>query len=129
MMEAKWNGKIDDKGPYFNVVNKSPAVILYGKIAVYFYDKAGKQLEVQDKGKAAPFKTCAGNIFGGVMKVDEKALLTFSCVAKADVPEGAAAIEGELVSVGFADASGSKVDFYWANKDLAPDARPKGGAK
>jgi len=129
MMDAKWNGKIDDKGPYFNVTNNSPKVILYGEIAVYFYDKAGKQLEVQDKGKAAPFKTCTGNIFGGVMKVKEKALLTFSCVKKSAVPEGAAAIEAELVSVGFSDENEQKSEFYWANRELAPAVRPKGGTK
>ena len=28
--------------------------------------------------------------------------------------------------VGFADASGKKIDFYWRNNDLAPDARAKG---
>jgi hypothetical protein len=31
--------------------------------------------------------------------------------------------------VGFADASGKKIDFYWRNNDLAPDVRPKGGIK
>lgn len=129
MMAAKWTGKTDDKGPYFAVENQSPATILFGRIVVYFYDKTGKQLEVQDKGKAAPYKVCSGNIFSGVMKVKEKATITFSCVKKEDVPEGAAAIEAELQTVGFADASDKKVEFYWTNKDLVPDARPKGGVK
>jgi hypothetical protein len=133
MMEVKWTGKTDDKGPHFNLTNKSPLVILHGKIAVYFYDKAGKQLEVQDTAasppKAVPYWACSGNMFGGVMKVAEKAVLTFSCVDKKHVPEGTAAIEAEMLGVGFADASEKKVDFYWRNNDLAPDARKKGGVK
>jgi hypothetical protein len=135
MMEAKWTGKTDDeKGPYFAVINKSPRPILYGRIAVYFYDKDGKQLEVKDAASSAakpqPYLVCAGaNLFGGVMKVNEKATLTFSCVKKSHVPEGTTAIEGELVMVGFADAGETGIDYYWSNKDLAPDARPKGGVK
>jgi hypothetical protein len=131
MMEAKWTGKTDDKGPFFAVTNKSPSTILYGKIVVYFYDKAGKQLEAKDaSGKAMPYVVCAGaNLFSGVMKPAEKATIQFSCVPKSIVPEGATAIEGELLTVGFADADGKKNEFYWSNKDLTPDARPKGGVK
>jgi hypothetical protein len=134
MMTVKWTGKTDDKGPYFSVTNNSPAVILYGKIAVYFYDKDGKQLETKSKGAdgketAVPFKTCFGNIFSGVMKVKENAVLTFSCVKKEDVPEGTTAIEGEMTTVGFADANGEKSEFYWANFDIAPSIRAKGGVK
>jgi hypothetical protein len=128
-MEVTWTKKITDDGPQFRVTNTSNHVILYGKIAVYFYDKAGKQLEIKDGEKPRPFQTCSGKIFGGVMKVKEKALLTFSCVKKEHVPDGTAAIEGELQTVGFADASGEKVDFYWRNADLAPKERPKGGVK
>jgi hypothetical protein len=135
MMEVKWNGKIDDeKGPSFAVTNTSKSPILYGKIAVYFYDKDGKQLEIVDAAskdaKPKPYLVCAGsNLFSGIMKPAEKATLTFSCVKKAHVPEGTTAIEGEMVTVGFADASEKKSESYWANKDLAPDARPKGGVK
>ena len=32
MMEVTWTGKMTDTGPSFRVVNKSPSVILYGKI-------------------------------------------------------------------------------------------------
>jgi hypothetical protein len=134
MMDAQWSGKTDDKGPFFKITNKSPSTILYGKIAVYFYDKAGKQLDVQDTAatppKAVPYRTCSGNIFSGVMKPAEKATIQFSCVKKEHVPEGTVAIEAELQAVGFADAaSDKKVDFYWTNKDLTPDVRKKGGVK
>jgi hypothetical protein len=134
MMDVKWTGKTDDKGPSFAVTNKSPRPILYGKIAVYFYDKAGKQLEVKNlaaaDAKPLPYLVCAGsNLFSGIMKVNEKATLTFSCVKKEHVPEGTTAIEGEMMTVGFADESEKKSEFYWSNKDLTPDARPKGGVK
>ena len=137
MMEVAWTGKMDDKGPSFRVVNKSPSTILYGRIAVYFYDKSGKQLDAAssdpaatgDAGKGRPFHSCGGNMFQGVMKPGEKAVITFSCVAKANVPAGATAIEAEMQWVGFSDASEKKVDVYWRNPDLTPDVRKKGGVK
>jgi hypothetical protein len=130
LMEATWTGKTDDKGPQFRITNKSTLAILYGKIAVYFYDKAGKQLEVTDaSGKTHPFQSCAGNLFGGVMHVGEKAVMTLSCVKKEHVPDHTAAVEAELQMVGFADASEKASSFYWRNDDLAPEARKKGGVK
>jgi hypothetical protein len=126
-MEVTWTGKMDDKGPSFRVVNTTKDPILYGKIAVYFYDKAGKQLEAPSGGKPKPYHTCFGKLFGGVMKPAEKAVITFSCVKKADVPEGAAAIEAEMQTVGFSDASEQKIDWYWRNAELSPDTRKKAG--
>jgi hypothetical protein len=131
-MEVVWNGKIGDQGPSFKVTNKGKKTILYGKIVVYFYDKAGKQLEIVDKKdpeKKRPYETCAGNIFGGVMKVNEKAVFTFSCVKKDDVPEGTKAIEGEMWMVGFTGDSDDKSEYYWRNTELAAKERPKGGLK
>jgi hypothetical protein len=130
LMEAIWNGKMTDADPSFKVTNKSKLVILYGRIAVYFYDKAGKQLEVKDAGgKPHPNQQCLGNLFSGVMNPGEKATMTFSCVKKQNVPDGTAFMEAEMQTVGFADASGKKSEFYWQNNDLAPDVRPKGGSK
>jgi hypothetical protein len=131
MMTVKWK-KTDDQGPSSAIANKSKLVILYGKIAVYFYDKAGKQLPVQDDStppKSRPYHTCSGKFFGGVMNPGEKAVLTFSCVPKSVVPDGTATVEAEMQMVGYADATGKKIDFYWRNNDLTPDARPKGGVK
>jgi len=127
LMEVTWTGKMTDTGPSFRVTNKSKLDILYGSIAAYFYDKAGKQLEVKDT-KPRPKQVCSGKIFDGVMKAGEKAVITFSCVKKEHVPEGTVTVEGEMQMVGFPDASGA-VDLYWRNNDLTPDARPKGGVK
>jgi hypothetical protein len=129
MMDVKWT-KTGDSGPSFAITNKSQLVIVYGRIAVYFYDKAGKQLDVKDdSGKTHPYHTCAGNFFGGVMNPAEREVLNFSCVPKTVVPDGTAKVEGEMQIVGFADSTGKKIDFYWRNNDLVPDVRPKGGVK
>jgi hypothetical protein len=132
LMTVKWT-KTDDKGPNFSIKNVGKTTILYGKIVVYFYDKAGKQLEVTDDSETPPVKkhlhTCSGTFFQGVMKAAESATLTFSCVPKKVIPDGTATIEGEMQMVGFADASEKKIDFYWRNSDLTPDVRPKGGIK
>jgi hypothetical protein len=129
LMEVKWK-KTGDAGPSFSVTNKSQLVIVWGSLAVYFYDKAGKQLEVKDPSasppQSHPYHTCSGKFFGGVMNPAEKAVLTFSCVGKSVVPEGTASVEAEMQMVGFADTSGKKIDFYWRNNDLVPDARPRG---
>jgi hypothetical protein len=132
LMTVKWK-KTDDKGPSFSIKNIGKTTILYGKIVVYFYDKGGNQLDVTDDSgistKTKPFHTCSGNFFQGVMKPSESAVLTFSCVPKRVVPDGTAVIEAEMQTVGFADATEKKIDFYWRNSDLTPNARPKGGVK
>ena len=129
-MEVTWTGKTDDKGPSFRVVSKSKYDILFGNLSAYFYDKAGKQLEVKDaSGKAKPKQACSGKIFDGPMKAGEKAVITFSCVKKEHVPEGTAHIEAEMQMVGYLDEAGTGSDTYWRNNDLVPDARPKGGIK
>jgi hypothetical protein len=132
MMAVKWT-KTGDAGPSFAVTNKAKLVIVYGKIGVYFYDKAGKQLDVMDDSVSPPksshYHTCSGQFFGGVMNPAEKEVLTFSCVPKKVVPDGTTTIEAEMQMVGFADPTGKKIDFYWRNSDLTPDARPKGGVK
>src|SRR3954470_22583594 len=45
MMEVAYTGKTTDEGPKFSIVNKADQQILFGSLAVYFYDKAGKQLQ------------------------------------------------------------------------------------
>jgi hypothetical protein len=39
------------------------------------------------------------------------------------------AIEAEVKTVGFADETGGKNEFYWRNEDLVPDQGPQGGIK
>ena len=49
MLEVAWNGKYDDHGaPWFKVNNKASKAILYGRVAIYDYDKAGKQIDVKE---------------------------------------------------------------------------------
>jgi len=129
MMEFKYSGKTTDEGPKFSIVNKADQQILFGSIAVYFYDKAGKQLQVTGGDKPKPYQACSGNIFAGAVKPGEKIFMFFSCVKKSHVPEGAVTIEAEAKTVGFADEAGKKNEFYWSNPDLVPNERPKSGSK
>src|SRR5262249_50091892 len=46
MMEVTYTGKTEDQGPKFQIVSKADSQILFGSLVVYFYDKAGKQLDV-----------------------------------------------------------------------------------
>jgi len=125
MMEVTYTGKTTDEGPKFSIVNKSKNPILFGSLVAYFYDKAGKQLEVTADGKPRPMQTCSGRIFAGAVKPGEKIFMFFSCVKKAHVPEGTATIQAEVKTVGFTDDAGNDSIFYWSNPDLAPNARPK----
>jgi hypothetical protein len=129
MMDAKWSGKMRKSGPLFRVKNTSKLEISYGIIFVYFYDKAGKQITMDDGDEKRSFRSCGGKIFGGAMKPGEKVGLYFSCVKKKHVPEGTTAIEAELKMVGFTAKSGTNADTFWRNKDLVPVKRPKGGIK
>lgn len=129
MMEVKWTGKTENEGPKFSVTNKTKKSILFGSVAAYFYDKKGKQLQVTHGGKPRAMQLCSGNIFAGAVKPEEKIFVFFSCIKKDHIPEGTAAIEAEIKTVGFADESGEKNEYYWSNLDLVPDERPKGGIK
>lgn len=131
LMTVEATGKADDKGnPQFRIVNKHSATILYGKVSAYFYDKSGKQLEVKaSDGSMKKHIGCGGNIFGGVMKPNEKAVVSFSCIKKDSVPEGTATTEAEISVVGFASADEKKSEYYWENKEIVPDDRKKGGVK
>ena len=128
IMDISWDKKIGDKGPTFKIINNGKLEILYGKVVVYFYDKAGKQMDVSGGEKPRRRQTCAGDIFAGPVKAGEKVFMNFSCAKKEDVPKDAKDIEAEIRVVGFTDDAG-KNDTYWRNDDLAPEERPKGGIK
>jgi hypothetical protein len=134
MLDVVWNGKTNTAGtPFFKVASKASKPVLYGRVAVYFYDNAGKQIDVKEavegSDKTHAYHVCSGNLFAGVLNAGEKATFNFSCVGKSNLPDGYSAIEAEALMVGFADATGKKNDFFWRNPDLAPEARPKGGVK
>lgn len=129
MMEVRYTGKTTDEGPKFSIVNKSKQPILFGSLVAYFYDKAGKQLDVTADGKPRPMQVCSGRIFAGAVKPGEKIFMFFSCVKKSHVPDETAAIQAEVKTVGFTDDAGHESTFYWSNPDLAPEKRPKSKAK
>src|SRR6267142_674158 len=84
LMAVAWDKKIGDKGPTFKIINNAKLEVLYGKIVVYFYDKAGKQMDVSGGDKPRRRLTCAGEIFAGPVKPGEKVFMNFSCVKKED---------------------------------------------
>jgi len=129
MMTVTYTGKTTDEGPKFSIVNESKHPILFGSLVAYFYDKAGKQLEVTADGKPRPMQVCSGRIFAGAVKPGEKIFMFFSCVKKTHVPEGTAAIQAEVKTVGFTDDAGKESLFYWSNPELAPEKRPKSDPK
>ncbi|HEX4512840.1 MAG TPA: hypothetical protein VH054_04870 [Polyangiaceae bacterium] len=134
MVELTWKGKYDDKGaPTFNVHSTAPKTMLYGRVAVYFYDKAGKLIDVKEapegSDKTHAFHTCSGNVFSGGLAPSEKAAYNFSCMGKANIPDGMASMEAEAFMVGFADSTVKKNEYYWRNNDLTPETRAKGGVK
>lgn len=134
MVELAWNGKSDASGaPSFKTNSKATKAVLYGRIAVYFYDKAGTQIDVKEavegSDKTHAYHVCSGNVFAGGLNPAEKAVYNFSCMKKSNIPDGMVSMEAEAVVVGFADAAIKKNEFYWKNADLAPEARPKGGVK
>jgi len=135
MVELSFKGKYDEKtgGPMFNVHSKAPKTMLYGRVAIYFYDKAGKIIDVKEapegSDKTHVFHTCSGNIFAGGLAKDEKAAYNFSCMGKSNIPPGMASMEAEAFMVGFADSTVKKNEYYWRNNDLTPETRPKGGVK
>ena len=98
------------------------------KLSEWRPEEGRQELTVSAKD-GSPYHGCGGNMFGGVMKPAEKATIQFSCMKKENIPDGVSSIEGEMQVVGFTDASGQKVTYYWRNNDLAPDARKKGGVK
>jgi len=134
MVELAWKGKYDDKGaPTFQVHSTAPKTMLYGRVAIYFYDKAGKLIDVKETAEGSDkmhaFHTCSGNVFSGGLAPNEKAAYNFSCMGKSNIPDGMASMEAEAFMVGFADSTVKKNEYYWRNNDLTPEARPKGGVK
>ena len=129
IMDVTWTGKTDDQGPKFKVVSKAKHDILYGNMFVYFYDKAGKQLEAGAGEKKDKRIQCMGNIFAGAVKPGETVFVYLSCTKKDLVPEGTDAIEAEVRTAGFVAPDGKRSDTYWQNADLVPPERPKGGVK
>jgi hypothetical protein len=134
MVELAWKGKYDGKGaPTFQVHSAAPKTVFYGKVAVYFYDKAGKLIDVKEalegSDKTHAFHTCSGNVFAGGLAPNEKAAYNFSCMGKSNIPDGMASMEAEAFMVGFADKDVKKNEYYWRNNDLTPETRPKGGVK
>src|SRR5260221_8449730 len=63
LVEIAWNGKYDTSGaPSFKTNSKATKTVLYGRLAIYFYDKSGAQIDVKDQpersDKSHAFHAC-----------------------------------------------------------------------
>jgi hypothetical protein len=113
----RWNGTFGDATQALMLKSTAAAPLKNGTVALWFYDKAGKRLDVAGAKKYA----AAGDAFGGVIKAGGTKVLTFP-LAKAGIPDGAATIEGEVVKATLVNPDGSDGPA-WRNDDLNADER------
>ena len=126
LMELKWTGKIGSKGPIFAVTNKAKRPISQGDVQVYFYDAAGKQLQVSLLGmsdKKSHFWTSGAVFNGDGVKAGETQEVEFG-QGPAMFPAGAVNAEGEASRVCFATGKPDwDCDVNWENAALKGDTR------
>lgn len=123
---AKWTGQykpdFDGEKPSFTVTSTLSVPVNWGNIAIYYYDKNGKQLEVTDKGRTLKKYWVSGGLLQIGAKETKEMTMGFT---KDKAPEGTASIEVEIEGYGWTDRQ--PVTFF-ENPDLGHDERPKGGA-
>jgi hypothetical protein len=134
VLTATWTGKIVDEGAVFDVDNAWPEKIDWATVAVYYYDKADKQLEAETKDKRK-FKRhyASGGIFKdltGKMVIlapgKSQVVLGFK---KADMPKDVAAIEVEVMGLGWDERVGQNGEAFFRYEGAFPEERPRGGLK
>jgi len=121
---AKWTGKVDSfyKRASFSVENTSDKDIHWGSVAVYYYDKSGKQVEVELKDRKEKFKAARSNGSNFTFKPKEKKELSLGWDEKS-YPKDVAKIE--VVFDGWCYGTyDDKASHLCVNVDRAPDDRP-----
>jgi hypothetical protein len=122
---AKWTGEykpdFDGEKPAFTVTSKLDRAVTWGNVAIYYYDKSGKQLEVTDGGRT--YKKFW--ISGGLLQVPAKGTTELKMGwVKDKAPADTAAIEVEIEGYGFTDV---EPGTFFENPDLGHEDRLKGG--
>lgn len=121
---AKWTGKVDSffKSPTFEVENTSDKDIHWASAAAYYYDKAGKQIEVETKDKKSKYKSYTVNGSNFSLKPKEKKEISIGW--KEDLhPKDTAKIE--VVFDGWCYGKyDDKPNELCINVDRAPEERP-----
>jgi hypothetical protein len=112
-----WNGVTGESSQTLTVKNSAGAPLKDATIAIWFYDAAGKRLDIAGSKKYR----IPGDGLGGTINAGASKDITLS-VAKATLPTGAAEIEGELVKATLVNPDGSDGPI-WQNDDLNADER------
>jgi hypothetical protein len=112
-----WNGVFGDSAQTVSVRNLSGAPLKSGTIALWFYDRTGKRLDIAGAKKYAT----PGDGFGTTFKPGETKNVNVP-LSKSGVPDGAAMIEGEVVKAIVVNPDGSDGPT-WHNDVLNSDDR------
>ncbi len=123
-LTGKWNGTIDKffKKPIFVVENTSERPIQWASAAVYYYDKAGKQLEVELKDRKEKFKSSTVNGSNFTLKPKEKKEISIGW-SEENHPKDA--VKLEVVFDGWCyGVDGDKATELCIKIDRAPVDRP-----
>lgn len=131
-LTATWTGKDGsfDK-PAMEVQNLSDQPLHWASVRLYYYDQAGKQLEVTIKGKPekktkdTTYKTYMMNGSTFTLKPKEKKTLSFGW-KKDEAPKGTDTIEAVFDGWCWGEPR-DKANEVCVTIDRAPDERPKGG--
>jgi hypothetical protein len=123
--KAKWSGKYSDffKQPEFEVTNTTDKDIHWGSVAVYYYDKAGKQLETDIKG--TKYKSGRENGSTMSLKPNETKTMTMG-FKKESEPKGIDTIEVVFDGWCFGKYD-DKASHLCVRVEKAPEERAKSG--
>jgi hypothetical protein len=113
-----WGGLYAASGPIFTVKNTAGVGLKRGTVSLWFYDKSGRRL---DASGAKKWSSSTDIFSGATLAAGSQRDTTFN-FPRANVPDGAAQIEGEIVAATVAAADGSDGPA-WKNDDLNVDDR------
>ena len=129
VLEAKWTGK-NNKKSVFSVTNKLKSKVDFVQASIYYYDAAGKQLEIPNKDNPKyPHKSASPS--GGLFTIGPGETKEIELGFTVDlIPKATKSIELEFNKVGWVSSDpNAKDDVYWENSALAPENRPMGANK
>jgi hypothetical protein len=126
LVEAKWTGKLADDGAVFRVRNLVSRKVTWDDVGVWYYDDAGKRLQIKRDSDTFEKSWCSGGCISLDPGETKEVSLGFE---KKYVPKGAKSIEAEVVGVGYEDKKDATQTVYFENDGMAPDDRPLGGVK
>jgi hypothetical protein len=120
VLEGTWTGKWNPNA-VFTIKNKTDKAIDFAQTCVWYYDKDGKWLKLDNK----PLPECSSSS-GGVITIGPNETKEQGFGRKeADAPKGTVKVEIEFNKVGWSVKEGEEA--YWENDSLDALNRPLGG--